>query len=341
MSYFEPKTCNTCNRNFVTESHFFQNTSRWRICSRKNLWFNCSCDSTLLIPKGKFEWYSPKKHMRGDLISIFNQLGSEVKIPYIDNSVATIQIMISAKDPLDKIYLEIKKDALLSAQIIEIMRKIQIASNSGTKAGPALKYAVSYLGHDRLSEIILPAFLATISVNCSDFDIKAFWKKSYQVAMIAVLLNSFSKINLHNDLVFISASLCNIGVLANAIYFPEKIDTLWKKIIDPKSQDTWENHEKKLNIYSSSVMGEIAGSLWGFSDSVLEVVRYHREIEIPKNVNYQDLVLLISLSEMATSWITSEPHLINDGLLNDRLHYFDMDESKLECFTNLNLNLAS
>ena len=341
MTYFEPKVCNTCNRKFVTESHFFQNTSRWRICSRKNLWFNCSCDSTMLIPEGKFDWYSPKKHMRDGLLSIFNKLGSEVKIPYIDNSVATIQIMISAKDPLDEIYREIKKDALLSAQIIEIMRKIQIANNSGTKSGPDLKYAVSYLGHDRLSEVILPAFLATIAVKCSEFDIRAFWKKSYQTAMVAVLLNSFSKINLHNDLVFISASLCNIGVLANAIYFPEKIDSLWKKITDPKFQDTWENQEKKMNIYSSSVMGEIAGSLWGFSDSVLEVIRYHREVNLAKNIKNQDLVMLASLAEMATSWIMSEPHLINDKLLNSRLNHFDMDESKLECFANLNLSLVS
>ncbi|MFK7827109.1 MAG: hypothetical protein AB8G05_23400 [Oligoflexales bacterium] len=32
------------------------NKGKWiYICDSGNLWFNCSCDSTLFIPKGKFE----------------------------------------------------------------------------------------------------------------------------------------------------------------------------------------------------------------------------------------------------------------------------------------------
>ena len=340
MSYFEPKTCNTCNRKFVTEKHFFQNTSRWRICSQHNLWFNCSCDSTLLIPKGKFNWYNPGKHLSKECKSVFNEIASDLKIPYIKNNIIMIQQMISNNEAIEKIYREIKKDALISSQIIVFMEKIQIANNTGTRKGPDLLYAVNYLGPDRISELLIPAFLATIKIECQKFNIDTFWSRSTQTAMLAVLLNSFSKQNLNKDLVFIAAALCNIGILVNAIYYPEATDLLWKAMTSPKTQNTWENLETESKMHSSSIMGEIAGSLWGLSEPVLEVISCHRKIDISQNVKSKNLIYLISLSEMCASWIMGEPHLINNKLLEDRLKYFNLTEDEFDSFANLNLRLV-
>ena len=69
---WEIKKCKSCGREFRSERDFFENTSRWTICSQNNLWFDCSCESTLMLTKGKYPWYSPDKHMGIESSSVFN-----------------------------------------------------------------------------------------------------------------------------------------------------------------------------------------------------------------------------------------------------------------------------
>lgn len=81
------KRCSLCSNIFETADDILNKGNRIRICSFGNLWFNCSCDSTLFIPKGKFEWFSADKLMSGEAREIYKKHDLLEKIPKIHHNL--------------------------------------------------------------------------------------------------------------------------------------------------------------------------------------------------------------------------------------------------------------
>src|SRR6478609_2691095 len=88
------KTCNTCGRKYMSPEDFLHNTSRWRICESGHLWFNCLCNSTNMIIKGKYDWYDPTKQLSDSAQSIFNLIPNMKELPRIPSYVMEILTLI-------------------------------------------------------------------------------------------------------------------------------------------------------------------------------------------------------------------------------------------------------
>lgn len=336
---FELRKCQTCDREYKSEKDFFKNTSAWRICSNKFLWFNCSCGSTMLIPRGKFSWYSPEKHLSPNASTVFNQLGRERRIPYVNTTVEKIRLMINQKRNLKYIHEEISKETLLSDQLIRIVKDYQIANEANTNDYPTLQHSLNYLGQDNIYDFLLSSFMSTIELNTTKFLAEKFWSGCYQTGRLACILNALVKLPLNSEILFIIGSNCHIGKIVLAIYFPDKTDKIWEIISNPKTQCTWKEAEHQIVDFDSNVLGEIAGALWGLSPQCLDVIRNHNLIGLDKNEPNTDLINIISLSSMIHYWIRNQPHLIEKSLFKARLKYFDLTESDLSKFISLKMKV--
>ena len=333
---FEVRVCNNCGRKYESEEEFFKNTSRWRISDKKYLWFNCECESTLLIPKGKYNWYSPQKHLNSQAATIFNQLDGERKIPYINNNIQTIQEMVSKNKDLSQIYSEIRKDSILSDQIIAIVQKLRVANRVNTKNFPNLWHSLNYLGKENVYQFLVSAFLASIKVDTKVFDTKKFWSGSYRIGVLSCMLGCLNRLPYKSEQLFIAGSNCQIGKLVLALYYPEKLDRMWSQLSQPDSQCTWKEVEKREESFDSCILGEIGGALWGLSEDSLDVIRFQDTPGVNNLMKKRDLVNLVSLATIFHYWTSGQPHLIDRDLFEDRLSYFHLEENDIVHYINLN-----
>ena len=115
------KTCPKCGRIFVVPRDFLRKTSWWRKSTSENLYFNCSCDHTMMLQKGKYDWYSPDLFMSDQAASIFNTLAHAGSIPYLPTVAIELADELRKEEiSLSKLSQTCKRDALLSAQIISM-----------------------------------------------------------------------------------------------------------------------------------------------------------------------------------------------------------------------------
>ena len=333
---FEVRKCSNCGRTFESESDFYRQTSRWRICENKFLWFNCSCESTLLIPRGKYDWYSPDKHLNLNASTLFNKLGKNRKIPYVNSTIQKINLMISEDRDLDEIYQEVKKESILSDQIIKIVKNYQIAKNTNTKEYPTLLHSLNYLGKEKIYDFLVLSFLSTIKLETKVFNADKFWNGCNQTGMIACILNNLVKLQYKSEQLFIAGSNCHIGKIVLALYFPEETDKIWKTISEPKTQCSWYEAERKITDFDSRILGEIGGAMWGLSEESLDVIRYTDVIDTHESLKNINLINLVSLASMFQYWISNQPHLIDKNLFKSRLKYFSLNEDDISDYISLN-----
>ena len=95
---FQPKVCSACSRVYNSIDNFLENTERWRICDQQHLWFNCSCGSTNIIIKGKYDWYDPESFLSAESKSIFNMLSGLKRLPHVPSHVMRIEQVIDNEE---------------------------------------------------------------------------------------------------------------------------------------------------------------------------------------------------------------------------------------------------
>lgn len=125
------KTCSLCKREYKNEEDFLENTSRWRVCKSGMLWFNCQCDSTLVIPKGKFDWYSPDKVLSSYAGKVFNKLILlKTEIPMMPSAAMEAQsLLLDERSSMKELSLSIRKMPHLAIEIIKIADNMRIGRN--------------------------------------------------------------------------------------------------------------------------------------------------------------------------------------------------------------------
>ena len=167
MSNVEEKTCRTCGRVYKSEKDFLRDTSRWRICDMRHLWFNCSCQSTLMIKKGKYDWYSPDLFMGKEAQGVFNKLGNLNDLPHLSNSVMEIQQALTSAEDVDmkQLAAQIKKEPFIGAAVLHTA-EVQRSTRSGS-ANPieSIEHAVVYIGAKSLSDIVTSAAIRSFSIR--------------------------------------------------------------------------------------------------------------------------------------------------------------------------------
>lgn len=326
------KICSCCGATFRSEKEVLESCSRFRICSMGMLWFNCSCESTLVIEKGALDWYSPDKVMTKKNASIFNMIPNIKDLPHIPNQVMKLQLLLENKNiSSEELAAALRKEPLLAAKVIKIADEMVAYSCNRINS---IKHAISYIGIEKLKEVMLIAAISQFRVRARLFDIDRFWEKNFKRGLVGqYLLKRLDLDNLDSELVYIACTLCNIGKVVIAILFPEETDAIIK------SNEEWKRTETMLIPYSHEGLGEIAGSIWALPSFVLDSIRSHHRHWITEERGYIAIEDVVKLANQLTHWVNLEPHRIDQELLeHTATKTFKLEKSDLEKIADDYLN---
>jgi HD-like signal output (HDOD) protein len=327
------KKCGNCNRSFTSDQDFLHGTSRWRVCSDSNLWFNCACGSTLILPKNKYDWYSPEIAMGPEAKAIFNQLSETKNLPHIPASILKLQTLI--QDPsseFDDMAKAIKTEPFIAAQILAMANHLKSSREQTNQSIKSIEHGILYIGKKALNDLVMAVPAQILKVNTAHFDLEKFWINCFLHAAIAEKISARYSAKFSPEEVYLAAFLSNLGKVVCGFYYPEMLDRICQLVSSPKTMMPWPKAEKKLGTPSHVVMGEVAAAIWGLPEFVMDGIRFHHHPahqpkSDPATVKIYEVV---GFSSLIKHWILLEPGHIDKMILKSYMNYFDLTEKALE-----------
>lgn len=335
---FEEKTCNFCFRVYTRAEDFYRDTSRWRLCDQRNLWFNCACGSTLMLPSGKFSWYSPVKTMSTHAASVFNSLSDLATLPHIPATVMEIQQLVQTEDvEVSDLAKKIKTDPIIAANLLSLANNIKSNRDpQDRKKIESLEHAIMFVGKKNLSELVMTISLKMFESKCKLFSTDQFWKESFLTGDIAEALALLLQAKYSKDELFISASLCNLGKFVGALCLPAVMDALQQHVDHPKTLSTWRHGERILRAPDHCVLGEIGASIWGLPSYVIGAVASHHQLKLNKPGQVHDkpfsMVEIVALANQLSHWVLLRPSRIDEIHLESLTRSAGLSKVQLEEF---------
>ena len=324
--------CVMCRRIYKSEKDFLMGTSRWRICGAQNLWFDCNCGATLVLKKGEYPWYSPDIGMTDEARSIFNTLTSLKQLPYIPHSIMKLQQLIKQDNVTSRQLADAAKyEPIIAGNVLRIANRLIQFRESGTIK--SLEHAISYIGLKSFAELIVMASVQSFQLTCCHFKHENFWAKAFLTGRVAESLAGKFAPQLIADEVYLAGTLCNVGKLVTAICLPETADKIAMDEADPKLILPWIQGERKHGAPSHQVLGEIAASLWGFPDFVIQAARYHHKARHETPGAPSRLLEIVTFANQVSHWLNLEPTKIDTELFQTVAAKFGFTtESQLDAF---------
>ena len=333
----EGKVCQVCHRAYRSEEDFLNGTSRWRLCTQGNLWFNCNCGSTLMLVKGKFAWWSPEKALTEEARSVFNRLGNLKDLPHIPSRVMEIQQLLQTPDVEARdVARAVRRDPVIATQVLRAAETVRCARAPATAKITSVEHAVVYIGLKTLVDLVQTSALRTMPLPASDFDDAAFWEEGYLTGVFAEVLARRFAPTLSPDEAFLAGSLCNLGKLVLAFCFPPLVNKVVRDVggLGGGPLVTWRQAEQAYAFPDHCVLGEIAAMLWGFPSLLQEAVRRHHEISIPRAAQggtpRLELSDLAAAANQLTHWVLLRPHRMEESLLQAFARRVKLSEKGLE-----------
>ena len=328
------KTCKTCERIFEKEEDFLVKTSQWRICAAKNLWFNCSCNSTLMIPKGKFPWYRPDNGLSAPAKSLFNSLAGMESIPRIPSAIMELQTKINdPKIEISEISRILKSDPVLASEILGMANRLKNARAEDRVEIHSIDHAISYIGRKDVGQYLLTLVIKGFKIQTKVFNSDAFWADSFDRGRIAEFLAKVvGSRDMNPDEIYLAAALCNIGKIIGALLKPELIDRIEMDVSNPKKQCTWSDAELSYPEVSHVLLGEIAAAIWGLPEYILAASRFHHsDPKASAKLNSRLFIPeLVSLANSCLHWVNGEPSRIDFQQFHKILSGFELTENDIE-----------
>jgi HD-like signal output (HDOD) protein len=317
---------------YVEPKDFLRNTSRWRICTDENLYFNCSCNSTMVLPKGKYDWYSPGLFMSPDAASVFNTFSSKASIPYIPAvSIELGQKLKEQSTALSDIAATCKRDPALAAQLMTIANA---ARKPGTLLVTSIEQALGLLGRSRVISLCQIAALSLFEFKTTVYTKQIHFLEAFTTGYVAERLALKLAPEISPEVAYVCGTFCNIGRLLGAIVFPEVTDRLYTSTISWTKPRRWTQAESEMGEVGHTILGEIASVLWGMSDEVFRVVQNHHQLLSPRENDLPsvscDLNAIISFSNQVCHLLLLNSQRVDDAVLESSLSYFGLSHEKLE-----------
>ena len=317
------KKCNACGREYLTEKDFLQGTSRWRVCERGNLWFNCNCHSTNMIVKGKFDWYSPDQFMSSEAKSIFNQIPSLNQLPHIPTTIMELQQLIQNEEATSKqIATVTKKEPLIASRILQVANNLM---QSSTRPIESLEHAISYIGTNVLKDIIITASISSFKFQTKHFQTDQFWQECFLTGRIAEKIAKKFSPRLIPDEAYLAGTLCNIGKVVLAICLPAEADKIYQAISNVNVLGTWEEAEKRHDAFQHTILGEIAASFWGLPEYVLDTSVHHHNLSGHPTTEFPSYTDIAGFANQLSHWILLRPNRIDAPFFKAIYQKFGLD----------------
>ena len=328
----QEKVCATCKRVFKEEKDFFKDTAQWRLCNAGNLWFNCKCGSTLMLPKGKFPWYSPTLQLSDAASIVFNRIAKENKIPYLPTAILQIQEKLANPDiDIKDLALAVRQEPLIAAEMVKMAENLK-SFRSGDKIPiKSIEHAITYIGRKSLQDLVITSSLKAIKLTTKSFKAEEFWEQSFLTASIAEnLAVKFQQQN-QKDKIYLAACLCNIGKILLAYFFPDDMDKIYDHVNGLKTMTTWEHAEEQLGVLSHCILGEIASAFWGLPHFVMDVARYHHKDAQPiAAVGKSEIVDIVAFANAFAHWVLLEPHRIDEEKFKSFVKFYNLSDKEVE-----------
>ena len=331
MSLVKPlKVCESCGREFWSEADLLDRTSRWRICERKNLWFNCSCESTNFIPKGQYAWYHPEDKLSSEAASLFNSLATVEQLPNIPSYINELQQAACRPNAsAAKLAKLVRKTPILAASVLDLAN-----SKCREEKIETLELAIAYIGLDSFQEMVQLAEIKTWQTPCRHFSREDFWSSSLLTGEISEFLAKRFVPEFNHDEAYIAGSMLNLGKIAYAMVEPHATDEIAREVDNLSTLDTWCEVERKRNAPSHVALGEIVASFWGFPDFVIEsIMRHHRPAPHakPRKITISELA---GFANQICHWVTLKPHRIDEDLIHAYCIQLGISEKELQDLTS-------
>lgn len=326
------KQCATCGRLYATEMDYLRGTSRWRKCTEGHLYFNCSCKSTIVIIKGKFDWYSPEKFMSEEAKGIFNRLAHVGSIPYLPTVAIELQEAIE-NDNSDAAKLAelARKDASLAAEILNIANASRAFSAQPVKT---LEQAISLMGQSRLSVLCVVASVSKLDFRCRSYSKQTYFTESILTGMIAESLGKRFVPELSFDYLYIGGSFANIGKLLGALSFPKETDAIFERTERISTSSSWPEAEETLNQLNHCTLGEVACSLWGMEPEILDLTLKHHNPLTPGSLRETPVLSLVTFANQLCHLVSLNSHRVQQDVMRSCLEVFKVSDTDLAKLVN-------
>lgn len=269
----KPTTCQCCARKYETPEDYLKGTSRFRVCSKESLWFECSCGTGLILTKGNYEWYSPTLNMSERASTVFKNVKEIRKLPMLPTAVIRLQTLVNNENSSPKQLREaLRQTPSLALSVIRAANRLKKVISPEIRE---LDHAIAYIGRRTLSELILTETLQDFDFKTFDFRKDVFWEEAIMTGKIAEYLVQHYAPHLSKDEAYIAGSLCNVGKVVAAICFPDATDNLARLTSNPRRPVNWMEAEDQLRAISHVILGEVAAALWGFPEYVIHSIAGH------------------------------------------------------------------
>lgn len=286
-----------------------------------------------MIPKGKYDWYSPDKGLTDEASQVFNRFANLKELPSIPTAIMELQELLQDPDvAVAQVVKTLRRNPAIATEVLANGQRMKSAKNPLDKPIDSLEHAIVYIGMKELYQIVQASALATFKTKTQTFNTRNFWRESYLIGSIAECLRDLYNVSESSDEVYLSGSLCNIGKLVAALSFPEKIDAIAQDCRDPKTAAPWAILEMKHDVVDHTILGEVGAAFWGFPDYVIDSARYHHTYPLKDNVATQHtrLISLIALSNQLAHWALFQPERVDKDLLDGFRSDLGLSEKEIE-----------
>lgn len=312
MSRTPLKICHTCGREFLTPDDFIRNTSRWRICESGHLWFNCACNSTSMVFKGKHDWYDPASQLSGAARSVFNQLPAFKKLPRIPSYVMELQTLLEDESAsAGQLAALTKRDPLLAAQLLKLANNQRAARG---KKIESLAHAIAFMGLDTLKDLVQVAALRVFQLESRIFCAEPFWEEAFLVGAASELLGRRFGLELPPDEVYLAGSVCNLGKLVLAMCLPDTADQYARELDEPSTLGSWSQAEARHGGWEHTTLGEIGAMFWGLAPRLTEAIAFHHRWPTPGEGQRPSLAEVVGMANQLAHLIQREPGQLDEPL---------------------------
>ena len=236
----------------------------------------------------------------------------------------TLEIIESESSSSQAIAESVREDPFMAGRIVEIAN-IRKSHRSGKIE--SLEHAITFIGRQAVTEVVMAAFLSTVKLKTKNFDSKLYWDSCLLIGCISEDLLQKFPCDVSPDEAFLGGCLSNIGKLVQAIFYPRLTDCISRDISDPENICTWAGGESRYGLYSHTVLGAIGASIWGLPNYVIECSRLHHTCNVDAEICLSDIT---GFANQLRHWIFLQPECIEEELLVQYRQKFSLSEDDVE-----------